>query len=694
MFTETHQKVTTAHLARDAYLYVRQSSLRQVMHNTESTKRQYALRERAVALGWPIERIHTIDSDLGRSGAKAADRDGFQHLVSQVAMGQVGVVLGLEVSRLARNNADWHRLIELAALSGTLILDEDGIYDPAHFNDRLLLGLKGTMSEAELHMLKARLQGGIRNNKARRGELPLPLPIGLVYRPDGEIALDPDQQVTQSLTGLFETFREVGSAMAVVKRFQSEGLNFPRRVRRGIGKGDLLWGTLDHSRVLQILHNPRYAGAFVYGRTHSGRTAELQPTQVKVPRKDWQVLIPNAHVGYITWEEFERNQVMLHRNAGGFANSGRGSVPREGAALLQGRVICGHCGARMRVRYQRVNNTLAPYYQCTEASVRQAGKLCQSIRGSHIDEAIGALLLQTVAPAALNVALAVQEEIADRIRRADALRATQLEQARYEAELARRRYLKVDPDNRLVADTLEADWNERLRRLATLQQEQERQREADQHLLADDTRARIMALAKDFPRVWQDHRTVPIARKRMVALLVEDVTLIKGEEIAVHVRFRGGKTHSFTLPRPLPMSRIRKTPDAVVQILDRLLETCTDREAAVRLNKLGQRNWRGQEFTEKKVSLVRRTYGLTSRYERLRARGLLSAEELAEQLNVSTTTIHAWGRQGILQRQLHGNTKRCLYAPPSGIVPVKGHGGQRPKPPTLINAQLSAQETM
>ena len=641
MSTETHQKVTAAHLARDAYLYVRQSSLRQVMHNTESTKRQYALRERAVALGWPIERIHTIDSDLGRSGASAADRDGFQQLVTQVAMGQVGIVLGLEVSRLARNNADWHRLIELAALSGTLILDEDGVYDPAHFNDRLLLGLKGTMSEAELHVLKARLQGGILN-KARRGELPLRLPIGLVYRPDGEVALDPDQQITQSLGLVFETFREAGSAMAVVKRFRSEGLEFPRRVRRGIGKGDLIWGTLNHSRVLQILHNPRYAGAFVYGRTRSGRTAELQQTHVKVPREDWQVLIPNAHVGYITWEEFERNQEILHRNAGGFANGRRGSTPREGAALLQGRVICGHCGARMRVRYQQVQGALSPYYQCTEASVRQAGKLCQSIRGSHIDEAIGALLLQTVAPAALNVALAVQEEIAGRIRQADALRATQLEQARYEAELARRRYLKVDPDNRLVADALEADWNERLRRLDTLQQDHERQREADQHLLADDARERIMTLAKDFPRVWKDPRTASIERKRMVALLLDDVTLTKDEEIAVHVRFRGGKTHSFTLPRPLPMSRIRKTPDELVQILNRLLDTCTDREAAARLNELGHRNWQGQTFTVKKVSLMRRTYGLRSRHQRLRARGLLTAQELAEQLNVSTSTIHTW----------------------------------------------------
>lgn len=693
MSTDTHQKVAATHLGRDAYLYVRQSSLRQVMHNTESTKRQYALRERAVALGWPIERIHTIDSDLGRSGAQAAGRDGFQHLVTKVAMGEVGIVLGLEVSRLARNNADWHRLIELAALAETLILDEDGVYDPAHFNDRLLLGLKGTMSEAELHVLRARLQGGILS-KARRGELQVPLPIGLVYQADGTIALDPDQQIRQSLALLFATFRKSGSAMAVVKRFTREGLEFPQRIRRGIGKGEVHWGGLNHSRVLQILHNPRYAGAFVYGRTHTGRNAQLQPTVRKVARDDWPVLIPEAHVGYISWEEYERNQSTLHRNRTGFISSERGGMPREGSALLQGRVVCGLCGERMRVRYQRIRTTLAPYYQCTEASVRRAGKLCQSIRGSHIDQAIGELLLETVAPAALNVALAVQEEIAERIRQADELRATQLEQARYEAELARRRYLKVDPDNRLVADALEADWNERLRRLDALQQDHERQRAADQNLLAQDAREQIMALARDFPRVWMDPRTEAIERKRMVALLVEDVTLTKQEEIMVGVRFRGGKIQSFTLPLPLPMSRIRKTPDEVVETLDQLLETCSDKEASERLNELGHRNWQGQTFTKIKVGLIRRTYGLSSRYERLRALGYITANELAKQLNVSNTTIRTWGRDGVLQRGLYGNSRRCLYLPPEGMVVIKGKGGRRPIPPRLISVQSSAQETV
>ena len=462
MPTDIAMKVCADHLRRDAFLYVRQSSLRQVFENTESTKRQYALRERAVALGWPIERVHVIDSDLGISGAQAHDRDGFQHLVTEVAMGHAGIVLGLEVSRLARNNADWHRLIELAALSHTLILDEDGIYDPAHFNDRLLLGLKGTMSEAELHILKSRLQGGILN-KARRGELELPLPIGLVYGADARVVLDPDRQIHGTVRLLFDTFRETGSACAVVRRMHAQKILFPRRIRRGIGKGELLWSAIDHSRVLQILHNPRYAGAFAYGRTRSAYNAQLKPVQLRVQKSDWQVLIPEVHEGYISWQEYERNQATLEQNASGFSPGLRGRMPRQGSALLQGRLLCGRCGARMRVHYEPLGGRLQPYYVCNEEVVRHAGKHCQWVRGAAVDEAIGALLLETVAPAAIEVALAVQQEIAQRIEQAAALRQAQLQRARYEAELARRRYIKVDPDNRLVADALEADWNARLR---------------------------------------------------------------------------------------------------------------------------------------------------------------------------------------------------------------------------------------
>jgi DNA invertase Pin-like site-specific DNA recombinase len=694
MSIDTHQKVTAEHLRRDAFLYVRQSSLRQVFENVESGKRQYALRDRAAALGWSIERIHTIDTDLGLSGAQAEHRDGFQYLVSEVALGHAGIILGLEVSRLARNNADWHRLLELAALTCTLILDEDGVYDPSNFNDRLLLGLKGTMSEAELHVLKARLLGGQRN-KARRGELEMGLPIGLAYNAVGAVVLDPDQQIQQSLRLLFDTFREVSSATAVVRRFQREGVRFPRRIRRGIGKGDVIWGTIEHCRVIQILHNPRYAGAYAYGRTRGVRKPDLKSTtQHKVARENWQVLIRDAHPGYISWEEYERNEQTLKQNVAGWSPTGRGRMPREGSALLQGRLICGRCGARMRVRYQKVKTVVAPYYICEEEVVRRAGKACQSIRGRDIDAAISALLLETVAPAALEVALAVNDEIADRVERAERLRAAQLERTRYEAELARRRYLKVDPDNRLVADSLEADWNAKLRALDTLQQEHEQQRKADQGLLTEEARSRILALSTDFPRVWNDPRTAPLERKRMLALLIEDITLLKGEHISIHVRFRGGKTTSLSVPRPIPMAVIRKTKSEVVAILDRLLQTHTDQQAADALNALGYRNWRNEPFNAKKVISVRCAYRLKGRRDRLLEMGFIPADDLAERFGVSVGTIHQWGRLGLLRRQRYDNNVRCLYKPVGSLKIKKGHGGRRPRPPILINARRSKQETV
>jgi DNA invertase Pin-like site-specific DNA recombinase len=691
MSTERYQKVTDDHLRRDAFLYVRQSSLRQVFENTESTKRQYALRERAVSLGWPIERIHVIDTDQGQSGASAEHRDGFQQLVSEVAIGHAGIVLGLEVSRLARNNADWHRLIELAALTHTLILDEDGVYDPAYFNDRLLLGLKGTMSEAELHVLHARLQGGLRN-KARRGELELPLPIGLTYHPNGSVVLDPDQQIHASLRLLFDTYRHTRSASMVVRRFRREGWSFPRRIRRGIGKGEVHWGALNTSRVLQILHNPRYAGAFVYGRTRSGRKADLTSTQLRIAQTDWQVLIRDAHVGYIDWDEFERNQVTLRQSANGFGSElVRGTFPREGDGLLQGRVICGRCGNRMRVRYQRVSGRLEPYYVCHDVAAHDAGKPCQSIRGRAIDDAIGVLLMETVGPAAIEVALAVEDEITGRIEQANSMRLKQLERARYEAELARRRYMNVDPANRMVADTLEADWNDRLRRLDALQQEHDRLRQSDQKLLSDEARTRIRALADDFANVWHDSRVESVERKRMLGLLIEDVTLVKSEKISIHVRFRGGRTTSLEVDKPTPMALVRKTQPAVVSVIDELLETCTDQEVATRLNELGYTNWQHQAFTARKVALVRTTYRLPSRFERLRSRGLLTGAELAAQLEVSQTTIHQWGRQGLLRRQIYGHDHRCLYEPVGDVVLVRGTSGRKATQATFIVAPATGQ---
>ncbi len=437
-------KVSPKHLHRDDYLYVRQSTLRQVVENTESTQRQYALRERAIALGWPIERVLVIDCDQGQSGASAAGREGFQRLVAEVSLGRAGIVLGLEVSRLARNNSDWHRLLEICALTDTLILDEDGLYDPSQFNDRLLLGLKGTISEAELHVLRARLRGGILN-KARRGELKNPLPVGLVYDAQDRVVLDPDRQVQDALRLLFATYERTGSCSATVKHFRRQGLLFPRRLRRGLRKGALVWGTLAHSRVLQVLHNPRYAGAFFHGRTRSYRSQNSRGRSRRLPPDQWHALLPETHAGYITWDQYQRNQQVLRENAQAYGRDRRHGPPGEGPALLQGMVVCGLCGRRMTVCYHLRKVGLVPNYVCQREAIEHAERICQNIPGLGIDEAIGGLLLEILTPWTLEVALVVQQELQQRLDEADHLRRQHVERARYDADLARDRFMQVDP---------------------------------------------------------------------------------------------------------------------------------------------------------------------------------------------------------------------------------------------------------
>src|SRR6202163_2598458 len=507
------QKIQAHHLKRHAYLYIRQSTPRQVLENTESTKRQYALRDRAVALGWPLERIHILDNDLGKSGAHAAGRDGFQQLVSEVALGKAGLVMGLEVSRLARNSADWHRLIELCSLAGALILDEDGIYDPANFNDRLLLGLKGTMSEAELHFLKARMRGGM-INKARRGELEMRPPIGLVYRDDGVLILDPDAEIQAAMRLVFETFDRTGSAMQTAKLFREQGVRFPRRIRKGPNRGELHWVRAAHSRILQVLHNPRYAGAFVYGRVRTRLLPDGKHSTTKVPRSDWQFVIPDVHAGYISWERFEANQTRLAENALGFGGARKAGPAREGPALLQGRVLCGICGERMSIHYSIAYQQVVPTYVCQEASIRRAEKVCQSVPGKVVDQAISTLLLDLMQPMTLQVALAVQQEVEARVTETDALRRKHVERLRYDAELARRRYMKVDPDNRLVADSLESEWNDKLRLHGEAAEEFERRGREQEKVLNAEARRRILSIAEQLPQIWKDERVEIRERKR------------------------------------------------------------------------------------------------------------------------------------------------------------------------------------
>lgn len=671
MTMEATKKVTASHFERRAFLYVRQSSPRQVLENTESGERQYALKQRAVALGWAMDQITVVDSDQGQSGESAADREGFQKLVTEVSMGRAGIVLGLEVSRLARNCADWHRLLEICAITDTLILDEDGIYHPADFNDRFLLGMKGEMSAAELHVIRGRLRGGLLN-KAKRGELKMGLPLGLAYDDAGRVVLDPDQQVQRAFRLLFETFRRVGTAFGVVRVFCQQGLRFPRG---GRAPGELQWGELEHPQVLRTLRNPRYAGAYFYGRTKHRKKIEGRGTVfTRLPREQWHTLIVDAHPGYISWQEYEENVRRLQENAQARGAAHRQCPPREGPALLQGLVVCGRCGGRMTVFYHSRRGLLLPYYSCMgrkDADLVLHGH-CQSIAGNRIDQAIGDLLVEAVNPLALEVTLAVQQELEARWEETDRLRRAQVDRARYEAELARRRFLRVDPENRLVAASLESDWNEKLRSLAEAEQQYERQCEHDGKITDPNQRQQILSLASDFPRLWRDPKTPHRERKRIVRLLIEDVTLRKGEQIEVSVRFRGGVNKTFSVARPLNSWQSRKHSSEVIAEIDRLVDDHNLGEIATILNARGYKTGGGVQFDAATVSRIRIAHGLRDRYQRLRDRGLLTLSEIAEKLKVSVGTIRRWQHLGLLRAHAYDAQNGCLYEDPGPSGPTKG----------------------
>jgi DNA invertase Pin-like site-specific DNA recombinase len=663
------QHVTAHHLTRLACLYVRQSTLQQVLENTESTSRQYALRERALALGWADERIMVIDQDLGHSGASTVDRLGFQRLVAEVGLGQVGLVLGLEVSRLARNSSDWHHLLEICALTHTLILDEDGLYDPATFNDRLLLGLKGTMSEAELFVLRARLQGGILN-KARRGALKLPLPIGLCYTDSDRIVLDPNLQVQASIREVFRRFEHTGSAFTTVRHFHQEHLLFPRRIRCGPHQGEVAWGAIQHHDVLRVLHQPAYAGAYVFGRTRSTKTADGKAHIHDLPRADWIALVRDAHVGYITWDDYERNEAQLALNSQAYAPQ-RFSPPREGPALLQGLLICGQCGERMTVRYhQRRGQRIVPDYLCQHKSIEQGRAPCQRLPGSDLDKAIGALLVEQVTPEALALTLAVQDELVQRADEAQRLRHLQVERAHYEADLAQRRYLKVDPDNRLVATVLEAEWNAKLRELEEARALEEQHNRHDQHQVSAQERAEIGEVPERFSQFWYDPKTTVRERKRAIRFLIEDVTVHKADQIVAQIRFKGGATQTITVALPPPFAHSRLTAPETLAALDRLLDEYTDAQVAEHLNQQGYRTFDGLLFQSMHVYQLRRHHGLPDRYARLRAQGLLTAEELAHCQGVSAQTIWRWYRQGRIAGLQYNERGSCLFSPQEHQPPL------------------------
>jgi len=519
------------------------------------------------------------------------------------------------------------------------------------------------MSEAELHLLRARLAGGALN-KAKRGELQVYLPIGLAYDAVGRVVLDPDEQVRQSVQLVFATFQRTGSAFAVVREFRRQSWLFPRHQRSGPGHEQVMWKQLSYPLVTKILHNPRYAGAFVYGRTTARKSADGRRGAVRrLPVEQWPVLIKDAHPGYLSWEQYEANLARLRENTARPSTNDRRSAPREGPALLQGLIMCGICGQRMHPRYTARSQHLWPYYLCPRQDLDGGRLSCQRISGKAVDDAVGELLLTSVSPVALKVALTVQDEIRRRLEEADRLRQAQVERARYEASLAQRRYMKVDPSNRLVANTLETEWNTKLRLLAEAEQNYQRQRQSDHLGLNDAQNGQILALATNFRQVWQNPALPHRERKRMVRLLIDDVTVIKRDSITLHVRFRGGATQSLTIPAPLDAWHRRRTSDSIVEEIDQLLDDHTCAEVAAILNSKGLQTGTGMPFTADVVDRLIHGRKLRSRHTRLRQRGYLTLPEAAAALGISTNEVCRRRSEGSLTGLLYGVNK-YLYEPP------------------------------
>ena len=497
----------------------------------------------------------------------------------------------------------------------------------------------------------------------------MPLPIGLVFRDDiKKVVRDPDKQVQDSVRLFFDTFRRTGSASGTVKYFVKKQIKFPRRIHAGPDKGKLFWGELLHSRALELLHNPRFTGAFVFGRMRTRIRPNGKPEVVQVPRENWHTLIPNAHEGYISWEEFEKNLKQLRENAQAIGGDRRRSPPREGPALLQGLVICGKCGSRMTIRYHSSFRKIVPEYTCMRRHIEHGDAVCQTIHGAAIDDTIGKLLVEIVTPVALEVALAVQQELQSRLQESDRLRKKQVERARYEADLSQRRFMQVDPNNRLVADALEADWNEKLRELTQAKEEYERQTKADHLILDDKKKTAIMTLTTDFPKLWKDPQTPDRERKRMVRLMIEDVTLTKGDDILVNIRFKGGATRTFNVAKPKNAWQLRQTPPEVIAQINELLNRHTTNEIITILNEKGIKPGEAAKFTRSAFNHIKFEYELKTKKQRLREKGMLTLNEMMRILKVKESTVRAWRNAGIVTGYKVSDKREYLYESPGKSV--------------------------
>jgi DNA invertase Pin-like site-specific DNA recombinase len=651
MMTE-RAKIKPGHLRRTACVYLRQSSQTQVEFNRESTARQYALVTRATELGWARERIAVIDEDLGVSGAGFAARSGFTRLTAEVALGQVGIVLGLEVSRLARNNADWYRLLDLCGLADTLIGDADGIYHPGLFNDRLLLGLKGTMSEAELHVLRARLDGGIRN-KAARGELRRGLPVGFVWGDaDGEVRFHPDEAVTAAIGAVFDRFTELGSARRVWLWFRCEGLSFPLQSHPGAA---IRWVTPSYTTIHNVLTNPVYAGAYAYGKSRSERFVDdngrLKQRMRRLPRSEWSVLIQDHHPGLIDWQTYEANQARLAANTRPLTHRAGGAV-REGSALLQGLARCGHCGRRLRTHYR--GRRVSPGYHCAgKTVVNGRGVYCLNVGGVQIDQAVAQAFLKALQPAGIAAALAAAERLEADREGALAQWRLAVERAQYEAARAERRYRAVEPDNRLVARGLETEWECRLRELDRAQAELARRQHQRPQALDSAARQSLLRLGSDIEHVWSAPTTAPRDRKELLRTLLEDVTIaVHRDAYRAHLtlRWRGGALTEIDVDLPRSRPATVRTDEATIDLVRRLATHYPDDVIAGILNRQQRPTARGQRFTANHVGNLRRHWNIP-RFAPPAAPAdgeLVNVRQAAAILGTAPSTIHRWLKDGII----------------------------------------------
>jgi DNA invertase Pin-like site-specific DNA recombinase len=663
-------RITPRHLTRQALIYVRQSSPTQVQRHPESARRQYGLAERAQGLGWPAEQITIIDEDLGKSGAgnaTAHERTGFARVVSAVGLGEVGIVLALEVSRLARNSAEWYRLLELAALTGVLIADEDTVYDPRAFNDRLLLGLRGTISEVELHCIQARLRGA-RLSKVRRGELPLLLPVGYVRDRDAQVEFDPDQAVQEAIRTVFDQFERRGTAKAVLRFFREHGLRVPRRLHGGPSHGELVWAKPTYQALHLILTNPAYAGAYAYGRRQ--RDAGLAGLGVQGPRRRFaldalEVLLPDHHPAYVTWEQYLANRARLRDNSRQFQSS-RGA-PRPGAALLQGIVFCGRCGCRMHPHY----SPTSPGYICRSRQKRYGEPVCQSLTIAHVDRAVTEAFLAVIRPAEIEALLLLSAECEREQTQIQHQWQLRLERTRYEAERARRQYDQCEPENRLVARELETRWNDRLRTLAELEAEYRSEQRRGLSPLTEDEQATLRSLVGDVPALWQAADTTLEDRKRLLRCLIREVILRRdtgakgaGGVTTLRIGWKSGAWTELQVRRPAT-SDFARTPAAVLQRIRTLAQRLPDAQLADQLNREGRTTRRGLPWTGQRVQHLRAYHRISTACPNLprgaqpRGDGCIPLSAAAAQLGVAPGALAHWRKWGFLQVEQKGPDSPC-----------------------------------